>query len=61
MSRIRENITYRYETHCQSCHQIVEYHVTDIRGVKDKYIVCPFCQSKINISENPKEKENGKT
>lgn len=47
MDRLRENIDYSDITVCDTCHSQVTYHVTDIKGVEERYLICPHCHHKI--------------
>lgn len=51
VTRIREYHNYERAVSCPGCHRIVEYHVTDIKGVQEPYIICPACGEKILVKQ----------
>ena len=54
VTRIREYHNYERAVSCPGCRRIVEYHVIDIKGVQEPYIICPACGEKILIKQEIK-------
>lgn len=49
MERIRDNVTYQNYVICPHCGERITYHVTDVKGVDPKYIICTKCNKMIEV------------
>lgn len=51
MRSLRENIDYSQFIVCPNCDTQVQYHVTDMKGIGTRYIICPECGCKIHLCD----------
>lgn len=49
MNTLRENINYKDRVICPHCSSEISYHVTDIKGVDEKFVICPTCRKKVHV------------
>lgn len=50
MQNLRENINYSDSKICPKCQSQIVYHVTDIKGIDEKFIICTNCHSKVPLN-----------
>lgn len=49
MERIRDNVNYNNYVMCPTCGEKINYHITDVKGVDPKYILCTSCGNIIKL------------